>query len=257
MRIAVITGASSGLGREYVKLAAREGVYEEIWLIARNAKRMEKLSERLKVKTRVLSYDLASTESMKDYKELLQEVKPEIGLLVCCAGLGKVGYVEDLSLDETNAIVDVNCKSAIDMTLLSLPYMTRGSRIMEICSVAAFFPLQGMAIYAASKAFIYSYSRALACELKGREIQVTAVCPYWIKDTRFIGRAKEHIDGHITVQHFPFATTAEEVAVCSYVDSMKGRVVSTPGTISSIQRILAKMFPCKLSMACWEFIRKM
>lgn len=102
-------------------------------------------------------------------------------------------------------MIDLNCKAAVAMTQISLPFMKRGARVLQICSTAAFQPFPYLSVYAATKAFLYRYSRALRVELYGTGIRVTAVCPYWIKDTEFIGRAKKSSDSSY-IHSFPLAS---------------------------------------------------
>lgn len=111
--------------------------------------------------------------------------------------------------------------------------MGRGSRILEICSSAAFQPLPGMNAYAASKAFLLRYARSLRWELRGTGIWVTAVCPGWIK-TEFMAVAKDTKNGQ-TVCHFPFATTPEHVASCALRGSRLGLTATLHGLFTPVQ----------------------
>jgi len=197
MRIAIITGASSGLGREYALRADREHAYSEIWVIARRTDRLEELADECETPVRPISLDLSKPQSTRILSKLLGGVEEpvfEVGLLVNAAGFGKFGTYRDITQDETDAMIDLNCRALADITQAVLPYMDRGARIMQIASCAAFQPLPGLNLYAATKAFVLSYTRALRFELRGRDIRATAVCPYWIK-TEFVKVAR-HAERH-------------------------------------------------------------
>ncbi|SDB23260.1 SDR family NAD(P)-dependent oxidoreductase [Eubacterium oxidoreducens] len=205
-RIALVTGASSGLGHAYARqIAATEKDIDEIWLVARRAERLESLAQelsRMNMKSKVFALDLTEKESYQIIESELKKQQVRIGLLIVCAGYAKIGNYERVSRYDSGHMIDLNCKAAVDTTLVALPFMKAGDRIMEVCSTAAFQPLQHMNIYAASKAFLYSYTRGLRMELLPRKIKVTAVCPYWIKDTEFIAVAKDDEKMVITIALF-------------------------------------------------------
>ena len=134
--------------------------------------------------------------------------------------------------------------------------MREGARIMEVCSTAGFQPFQYLNVYAASKAFLYRFSRALRVELFSRKIKVTAVCPYWIRDTEFISVAeKEGIQNKI--RHYPLSSKVHSVAVHSLMDSRLGLPVSTPGIVCTIHRVVAKVIPSELMMGIWAVLRRL
>lgn len=152
-------------------------------------------------------------------------------------------------------MIDLNCRAAVAVTQTVLPYMHRGARILEICSTAAFQPLPYMNIYSASKAFLYRYSLSLGKELAATGICVTAVCPFWVRGTEFIGTAKDTADSH-QVNNFILSSRREDVVRRSLKDSCRRRTVSTPGFACSLHRILARIMPVRLLMAAWDVVRK-
>ncbi len=199
MRIALITGASSGLGREYARWASDHGDYDQIWAVARRRERLEKLASELSTPVRLVPLDLTDKASITQLKVLLDEAaaqdkargeKFSVGLLVNAAGLGKFGTYADMTCEEVDTMADLNCRALVDVTQVALAHMERGGRIIQIASSASFQPLPGLNVYAASKAFVRSYTRALRFELRGRGIFVTAVCPLWVK-TEFIDVARQ------------------------------------------------------------------
>lgn len=253
MKIAIVTGASSGLGRAFAKELARWEEIQEIWLVARREERLRILAEELGKPTRVFPLDLTKPESVQILREALERTAPDVRVLVNAAGFGKFGTYADMTARETEDMIDLNCRAAVDLTNLAIPYMGRGSHILEICSSAAFQPLPGMNVYAASKAFLLRYSRGLRWELRGKGIWVTAVCPGWIK-TEFMEVARDTQNGQ-TVRHFPFATTPERVAAQALRGSRLGLAATLHGLMTPIQWLAAKLLPHSLVMACWELIR--
>lgn len=256
MNITVITGASSGLGKEFAKFADKIKNTDEIWLIARREDRLTELEEDLETKCRILALDLTSDEDTDRIKNALHDHKPQVRLLINSAGLGKMGNYSHISTTDSDTMIDLDCRGAVRMTEICLPYMDKGARILEISSSAAFQPLPYMNIYAASKAFLLNYSRALRWELFGRGIRVTAVCPYWIKDTEFISTAKK--TGYSKgFRHFFLASRAKTVARWALLDSRLNFAVSTPSPMAFIIRIFSKFVPHCIIMMFWSALRKL
>lgn len=191
MKIALVTGASSGLGREFVRQIAEQGKVEEIWAIARRRDRLEALQSISAVPIRVLALDLTRPGDMEYLRNTLQDELPDIRILVNAAGMGRMGPTVDIPAKDNDAMIDLNCRAAVDVTDAAFPYLHPGSQVLEICSTAGFQPIPGLNVYAATKAFLLSYTQTLHYELSPAGIHVTAVCPYWVKDTEFIGIAEK------------------------------------------------------------------
>jgi len=254
MKIAIVTGASSGLGRAFARELAGWEEIEALWLVARREDRLRELAAELGKPAKVLALDLTEPESIQTLREKLELEVPDVKVLVNAAGFGKFGTYADMTAQETGDMIALNCRAAVDLTNLSIPYMRRGSHILEICSSAAFQPLPGLNVYAASKAFLLRYAWALRWELRGKGIWVTAVCPGWIK-TEFIAVARNTKNGQ-TVRHFPFATTPEHVADCALRGSRLGLAATLHGLATPAQWLAAKLLPHSLVMACWELLRR-
>lgn len=256
MNIAIVTGASAGLGAEYVKQLDRDGVYDEIWVVARREEKLAALQTEVRTKLRPLALDLTDAASLQLIADLLEKEKPNVCVLINGAGFGKIGSYRDITPQQCCRMLDLNCKAAVILTQSVLPYMCRGSRILEICSTASFQPLPYLNVYSASKAFLYRYSRSLGRELKDTGISVTAVCPYWIRDTDFIDTAKRTKDSHY-IDNFFLASRKKDVVSRSLRDSRRGRAVSTPGIACTVHRIISKLIPAGLLMRLWEPLRKL
>ena len=159
-KIAVVTGASSGMGREAaVQLADQFGWLDEIWLIARREERLLRLRKELPCPSRIFELDLTKQTALSALSSALEEEQPRIVFLVNAAGYGKIGRVGEVSLSEEMGMPDLNCAALTGVTHLALPYMGANSRILQFASSAAFLPQPGFAVYAATKAFVLSYSR--------------------------------------------------------------------------------------------------
>ena len=211
MKIALVTGASSGLGREFVRQIAEQGKVEEIWAIARRRDRLEALQSISAVPIRVLALDLTRPGDMEYLRNTLQDELPDIRILVNAAGMGRMGPTVDIPAKDNDAMIDLNCRAAVDVTDAAFPYLHPGSQVLEICSTAGFQPIPGLNVYAATKAFLLSYTQTLHYELSPAGIHVTAVCPYWVKDTEFIGIAEK--GGH-GFRHYPLGDAGQPQPGC-------------------------------------------
>ncbi|MFR3250321.1 MAG: SDR family NAD(P)-dependent oxidoreductase [Eisenbergiella sp.] len=165
--IIVITGASSGMGREFaMQLDRGLSSVDEFWLVARRIGRMKEMAEKMRHRVKILPLDLTNEGDLDILKESLLEEKPAVRMLINCAGYGMMGDVEQIPQKEQAGQVDLNCRALVEVTQLCLPYMKKKSRIIQLASSAAFLPQPGFAVYAATKSFVLSFSRALRAELK-------------------------------------------------------------------------------------------
>lgn len=244
-KIAIITGASSGLGTGYARYLDKEGL-SELWLVARREGNLTNLAEKLETACRCLSLDLTVEASLDELCSLLQEEDREgdfqAAYLINAAGFGCIGLSRECPRTKLQQMVDLNCRAALAITEMCIPYMGKGSHILQIASCSAFQPIPNLAVYAASKAFLLSYSRSLSVELQDLGITVTVVCPFWIKDTEFVTRARE-TDKHNAYFDMPGATTVDRVVRKSMVAAKEGTVVCTPDPVSFMHRIFASLLP--------------
>ncbi len=262
MSVAIITGASSGLGGEFSRqLIRKEKDITEIWLIARRKERLLEMGEELKkikpsLIVRAMSLDLLQEEALNLYEDRLEREKPRVSWLINAAGFGKIGENKDLSRRDLDNMILLNDKAAVDMTQITIPYMIKNSHILEICSIAGVQPLPGLGVYAASKAFLISYSRSLRFELFKKKIYVTAVCPYWVKDTEFIPVAQDKA-APSAVKHFPLSSRMKSVVSWALFDARLRLAVSTPSPVALCEEFLAKFLPNGITISAWEGIRRL
>ena len=195
MNIAIITGASSGMGVEFARQLAKKDLYDEIWIIARRTEKLEGVaseinSEIKKHLVRPVAMDISGKEGVQRFKEFFlteNEIhkNPDntggngltVGILINNAGFGTYGPFEESSVTREMDMVDLNCTTLTGITGLVLPFLQAGSIIINTASLASFLPLGNFAVYGATKAYVLSFSMALAAELKDKGIKVCALCP--------------------------------------------------------------------------------
>lgn len=247
MKIAIITGASSGLGKEFTK--AVYDMYpnlEQIWVVARRKDRLEELKERLGEKIRPVPLDITDDAAINSLSDLLTEEKAEVKLLINNAGYGKLGNFEELSLEDNVGMIELNCCALTAITAVALPFMPENSEIINTCSIASFAPNTRLATYSSTKAFVMSLSRALRLELKERKINVLAVCPGPM-DTEFLSVANIPKGASKTFDTLP-RVNPETMAIKSLKASKKKRAVYTNLFLFKLFRVIAKLLPKSIVM---------
>lgn len=253
MNIIMITGASSGMGLEFaLQLDNVFDSIDEIWLIARRKEEMLKVAECMEHTTRILDMDVTNEAHMKRLAHLLQDEKPVIRMLVNCAGYGVMGNFTKLNRKEELGMIDVNCKALTDMTYLCIPYMRKNSRIIQLASSAAFMPQPYFAVYAASKSYVYSFSRALSEELRSRRIYVTAVCPGPV-DTPFFDIAEKD-DKTLSIKKLTLASP-EKVVERAIADSFHKKKISVYNPYIRAFHVLAKIVPHQWILFIMRFLK--
>lgn len=246
-KIAIVTGASSGLGREFIRLLAKEPQLEELWAIARHQEGLDRLKEELGERVRTFSVDLSSIDAIRQWAIQLENV--EVQWLVNNAGYAKFGVYSDLSIEDSANMIDLNCGGVVAMALACLPHMGPGSHMVNIASQAAFQPLPYQNLYSATKAFVRSWSRALHVELKSRGITATAVCPGWIR-TRLYERAD--IGAKRATNRFVGMVEPRQVAAKALADAKKGRDMSVYSLYVKLGHLAAKLLPQRAMMWIWS-----
>ena len=258
MNIAVITGASSGMGEEFARQLSSDryaqigGPFDEIWLLARSKDKLDSLVNALgKDRFRAVPCDLTDSASVDSFASLLASEKPTVGLLINSAGMGKNGAFLSQSVEDTNQSVSLNCRALSEVTRIVLPYMTpKGEnaakkdrpRIINIASSAGFLPQPGFAIYAATKAFVISFSRALNVELKNKNITVTCICPGPC-ETNFIKVSKNDPNATFTGFKSKFVTTVDKLIPASLRAAGKGKSMLVFGFGQKLLHLASKIVP--------------
>lgn len=249
-KIAIITGATGGIGGEFVRQILRYGL-DEVWAIGRNETKLNELRKKYGDMIVPVTADLSEVTGIEKIEKMLSEQKPEVRFLINNAGIAKMASYKEYSGEEIIRMIDVNCKASVLLCNLCIPYMKPGSNILNISSASAFQPNPYINLYAASKAFERSYSRALNVELKGTGITVTAVCPGWV-DTELLPK---EMNGR-TVK-YPGIVTAENVVKTALKDAEKKRDMSVCSLYVKCQYVNVKFLPQRLVMKIWtSAIRK-
>ncbi len=250
MNIAIVTGASSGMGRQFVLQLSKFVQVDEIWAIARRQKALEDLSREVSVPVRPISLDLTDSESFTHLEALLEAEKPNIKLLVNAAGFGKFGAYHKISLQDESKMLDLNCKALVLMTRLAIPYMGPNSHILQLDSLSAFQPVPYITTYGATKAFVLSYSRSMNRELKNKGIRCMAMNPGWVK-TEFFNHAMQ-TNSDAEVRYFNRLYEAEDVVATGLKDLYHSKKdYSVHGLPIKFQVLLVKLVPHRFVMDIW------
>lgn len=249
MNIAIVTGASSGMGREFVRQLSAWVQVDEIWAIARRTDALEELKKETAIPVRPVSLDLLKEESFETLETMLEAEKPVISLLVNAAGFGKFGAYHKVSIADDCRMIDLNCKALVVMTRLCIPYMGKSSHILQLDSLSAFQPVPYITTYGATKAFVLSYTRAMIRELKGTGIRMMAMNPGWVK-TEFFDHAMKTNAGE--VQYFNILYEAKDVVATGLRDLYNTRKdYSVHGLPIRNQVRAVKLMPHSIVMKIW------
>lgn len=244
--IAIISGASSGMGRDFVLELDKQYAFDEIWVIARRKERLEELKDLVKANIVILAYDLTKKESFDEIQKLLEEEKPHIKYLVNASGFGKFARSIDVSIQDQIDMVDLNIKAMMLLTHICLPYMGNGTNVIQIASQAAWQPIPYINVYAATKSFVLHYSRALNAEHKN--IHVMALCPFWTK-TEFFNHAVDH--NNEVIKKYTCLYDSKKVVRRALKDSKTKKDVSLYGFNSKLNVLLSKILPHRFVMWFW------
>ena len=250
MITAVITGASSGLGREYINaIIAQYPTVDAFWLVARRKDLLKEIAAQHPDKTiAAISLDLSLPESLDIFEKLLRENQPEIKVLVNNAGFGKCCDFFSADRAAQTGMIDLNCRALTGITRLCLPYMINDSLVLNVSSIASFAPTPRMAVYGGTKAYVTAFSKALHYELRPRGIQGCAVCPGPM-DTDFWAVAGVTEGKSRLIDRLP-RVSPQEVAVRSLRAAKRGKLTYTKGAFYKFYHLLSKVIP---SGAMMEF----
>lgn len=244
MGIAIITGATSGIGEEFAIQLDKVNSIDEFWLIGRNRDKLNDLKNQLKTPVKLFSLDLTIQQNFDTIMSSLEQEKPIVEVLVNSAGFGLNGDFCELSLNEQLSMVDLNVKAVMSLTHISVPFMKQGSRIINISSIAGEAPLGAFAVYGASKSFLTHFSVALAVELKEKGISITTVLPGSV-DTNFQKRSRGNSNRKKKL--FAKKSTPQEVVEKAIKDSEKGKLYSVFGLTAKFAILFSKIVTKRFS----------
>ncbi|RIA75620.1 hypothetical protein EI71_01358 [Anaeroplasma bactoclasticum] len=243
-KIAILTGATGGLGKAFIQELLKEDI-DIIWAIGRNSEKLQELSNKYLDKIFPIQCDLASEEEAKKIRNLLEEHKPDVKYLINNAGISKMDKIVNFTQEEISKTIEINCKVPAIICNYAIPYMNKGAKILNISSASSFQPNPYIALYSATKVFLRSYTRSLNYELKEKGISATAVCPGWI-DTDML--KKEH-NGK-KVKYYGIVPT-EKVARKAMKDSKRGKDMSVCSLFVKYEHLWSKLLPQKWIMHIW------
>lgn len=248
--IVIIVGASSGMGEEFaLQLDAHLRKTDEIWLIARRKDKLEALSHRMRNNVRILAMDITKEAQIERLQDALFDNDCIVRMLVNCAGYGVIGDFAEIPAEDHAGMVRLNCEALTNITHCCIPFMRKNSRIIQLASCAAFLPQPGFSVYAASKAYVHSFSRALREELIGKGIYVTSVCPGPV-DTPFFDRAER--TGKILAIKQATMVDSASVVRKALKDACAKKAISIYSLPIQVVWVLAKLVPHGIAL---PFIR--
>ncbi len=239
-KIAIITGASSGMGWDFAKELDNKNL-DEIWIVARRKELLEKLASELKTRCKIFDIDLTDSEKNKKIELELEKKEYEIKYLINNAGFGLMGEFSTLNLNKQLNMIDLNIRALVQVTYFSIKFMSKSGEIIQVASTAGFLPMKNFAVYAASKAFVVNFTNALALELKPKGIHAIAVCP-----------------GPVKTEFFDVATNGKEpvfiyesikVVKKALKDSKKAKLNSIYGFLMNVVMTLAHFTPRRIKVS--------
>ncbi len=249
MSTAIITGASSGIGREFAKQLKEKCGVTEFWFVARRADKMEELRCELAADAKIISADLTERSGIDAVRRALEEEKPSVKYLINAAGFGKFGAFDEIDEATVEKMIDLNVKALVILTHMIIPYMEKGGRIVEMGSGSCFTPLACFNTYASSKSFVLHYTKALNYEIKKYGLRATCFCPGWV-ETEFLGNATEKSDVTMPKAMKPLLKTEKVVAKC--IKKMKrGRTMCVTNWYTKLQHMMFKLMPDCLLSSTW------
>lgn len=247
-KVAIVTGASSGIGKSFVKALA-EGAFifgkEQLQKVFIVARREDELMNLVNTYGEVLSPVVADlTEEVAGYEieKIIKDNGHEVLLLINCAGMGKRGALMDKDAESAGKTIDLNIRSLTMLTRLIVPYMAKGGRVINIASSAAFMPQVGFAVYAASKSYVVSFGTAMDFELRDRGIRTLTVCPGPVK-TEFQINATDGGSGEFTGFRKLVVADPDKLAKKSLSASLNGRHMLVYGFSQKLLHLASKVLP--------------
>lgn len=254
MNIILITGASSGIGKEFaLQMDTHFSNIDQFWLVARNRTKLEALAKQLKHDAQIFALDITDPEKQKDLEDAVSRHHAIVRMLINCAGYGIMGAFRTQNRETALGMIRLNCEALTEMTHRMLPHMKRGSRILQMASSAAFLPQPDFAVYAAAKAYVLSFSRALGEELKPAGIYVTCVCPGPV-DTPFFDIAEAEAST-LAMKKYTMVT-ADKVVALALKSAWHKRPISVCGLPMKAFLVLSKAVPHSILLHTMDWMKR-
>ncbi len=254
MNIIIITGASSGIGLEFLrKVDSYFSNIDEFWLAARGRDRLQEAAKGLRHRVRLFPMDLTDSIQLNILENAVRSKGGVVRMLINCAGEGLTGDFINQDRETVLRMIRLNCLALTELTHRMLPFMRRGSRLIQMASGAAFIPQPGFAVYAASKSYVLSFSRALAEELRPLGIGVTIVCPGPV-DTPFLEKAGQG-SGTLAIKKL-VTVNPERVVNKALRDSYWGRELSVCGLPVKGLQLLSKAVPHRVILNVMNHMKR-
>lgn len=248
MTVAIVTGASAGLGKEYVDaIVERFPEIDELWLIARRKEALEKVANQYPGKKfKIIPLDLNKDEDLSEFSRTLNHFNPDVLLLVNNAGYLNTAPFNKQDIDKQKTMLGVNVVAPTLITRMVLKYMKPSSLIINVSSISSFAPVQGQTIYSSTKAYLYSMSLSLHWELKKLGIKLLVMCPGNMKTHMFNANEAGSVSKSTqALNYLPFldmhVITRKSLSLVE-----KGRVIYTPGLFYKTYHGVTKVLPHNL-----------
>ena len=249
MSIAIITGASSGMGAEFARQLKLQWGVNDFWFVARREEKMLALRDELSVNAKIICADLTKDEGIEKLRSALLEEKPQVKYLINSAGFGNFGSFDQLPESEISDMIDLNVKALVLITHMVVPYMERGGRIVELGSGSCFTPLPYFNIYASSKSFVLHYTKGLNHEIKKYGLRATCFCPGWV-ETEFLGKATDRQAATMPKSMKPMLKCSDVVSGCVKVLD-RGPTMYVTNWYTKLQHLLFKLVPDPILTKLW------
>lgn len=249
MAVAIITGASSGIGRQFALELKSLPEVDEFWFVARRKENMIALRDELGVNAHIISCDLCTTEGIDELKRNLEEKRPKVSWLVNAAGFGVFGAFDEVKETEIARMIDLNSKALVLITHMVIPFMQRGGRIVQLGSGSCFTPLPYFNVYSSSKVFVLHYTKSLNYEIKKYGIRACCFCPGWV-ETDFLDKALQSGKTTHPKKMKPLLHKEKIVKKCIRA-ARRGKRMYVTNWYTKMQHTLFKILPDRILSRLW------
>ena len=248
MEIAIITGASSGIGRSFAKQLHQSGEVDEFWFVARGKTALDATASDLGINAKIITADLSTPAGLASIKDALAQYTPTVQYLIHSAGRGDFGAFDELTEEQISTTIDLNVKATVLLTKMTVPYMPHGGRIITLGSGSCFTPLPYFNTYSSSKVFVLHYTKSLNFELEKYGIRATCFCPGRV-DTPLLDGLMNTPNRH--PKQFKPKLNVDMVVKKCLAASKKGKTMCVVNWYTKLQHVLFKLVPDRLLTKTW------